>query len=165
MDVKTAMMELAEAVKRILNDRISKYGINPKTGTNTLEGSELQKSIQVTATEDGIALQIADYWEFISRGWKRTGNYPGTMRLFVRNIDDWVRRKGIRVGNLKQSQIVWAIIKNIWDKGLRERPFMIYEEDGDLTKMIPELDKYMDTWFEHLYDAIMADINDYFNAA
>lgn len=165
MDVKTALMELAEAVKRILNDRISKYGINPKTGQNTLEGSELQKSIQVTVTEDGIALQIADYWEFIARGWKRTGNYPGTMRLFVRNIDEWVRRKGIRVGNLKQSQIVWAIIKNIWDKGLRERPFMIYEEDGDLTKMIPELDKYMDTWFEHLYDAIMADINDYFNAA
>lgn len=165
MDVKTALMELAEAVKRILNDRISKYGINPKTGQNTLEGSELQKSIQVTVTEDGIALQIADYWEFVARGWKRTGNYPGTMRLFVRNIDEWVRRKGIRVGNLKQSQIVWAIIKNIWDKGLRERPFMIYEEDGDLTKMIPELDKYMDTWFEHLYDAIMADINDYFNAA
>ena len=165
MDVKTALMELAEAVKRILNDRIRTYGINPKTGQNTLEGSELQKSITVTATEDGIALQIADYWEFIARGWKRTGNYPGTMRLFVRNIDEWVRRKGIRVGNLKQSQIVWAIIKNIWDKGLRERPFMIYEEDGDLTKMIPELDKYMDTWFEHLYDAIMADINDYFNAA
>lgn len=165
MDVKTALMELAEAVKRILNDRIRTYGINPKTGQNTLENSELQKSIQVTVTEDGIALQIADYWEFIARGWKRTGNYPGTMRLFVRNIDEWVRRKGIRVGNLKQSQIVWAIIKNIWDKGLRERPFMIYEEDGDLTKMIPELDKYMDTWFEHLYDAIMADINDYFNAA
>lgn len=165
MDVKTALMELAEAVKRILNDRIRTYGINPKTGQNTLEDSELQKSIQVTVTEDGIALQIADYWEFVARGWKRTGNYPGTMRLFVRNIDEWVRRKGIRVGNLKQSQIVWAIIKNIWDKGLRERPFMIYEEDGDLTKMIPELDKYMDTWFEHLYDAIMADINDYFNAA
>lgn len=165
MDIKTAMMELAEAVKRILNDRIQRYGINPKTGQNTLEGSELQKSIQVTATEDGIALQIADYWEFVARGWKRTGNYPGTMRLFVRNIDEWVRRKGIRVGNLKQSQIVWAIIKNIWDKGLRERPFMIYEEDGDLTKMIPELDKYMDTWFEHLYDAIMADIDNYFNAA
>lgn len=165
MDIKTALMELAEAVKRILNDRISKYGTNPKTGQNTLEGSELQKSIQVTVTEDGIALQIADYWEFVARGWKQTGNYPGTMRLFVRNIDDWVRKKGIRVGNLKQSQIVWVIIKNIWYKGLRERPFMIYEEDGDLTKMIPELDKYMDTWFEHLYDAIMADIDNYFNAA
>lgn len=165
MDVKTALMELAEAVKRILNDRISKYGINPKTGQNTLEGSELQKSIQVTATEDGIALQIADYWEFIARGWKRTGNYPGTMRLFVKNIDDWIRKKGIRVGNLKQSQIVWAIIKNIWDKGLRERQFMVYDDEGDLTKMIPELDKYIDTWFEHLFDAITIDLDNYFKAA
>lgn len=165
MDVKTALMELAEAVKRIVNDRIRRYGINPKTGQNTLEGSNLQKSIDVTATEDGIALQIADYWEFVSRGWKRTGNYPGTMRLFVKNIDDWVRRKGIRFGNLKQSQIVWAIIKNIWDKGLRERPFIVYDEEGDLTKMIPELDKYMDTWFEHLNNAITEELDKYFKAA
>lgn len=163
MDVKTALMELAEAVKRILNDRINRYGINPKTGSNTLQGSNLQNSIKVTANEDGITLQIADYWEFVARGWKRTGNYPGTMRLFVRNIDDWIRRKGIRLGNLTQSQMVWVIIKNIWEKGLRERPFMIYDEEGDLTKMIPELDAYIDKWFDHLFEAIMEETDKYFN--
>lgn len=163
MDVKTALMELAEAVKRILNDRINRYGINPKTGSNTLKGSNLQQSINVTANEDGITLQIADYWEFVARGWKRTGNYPGTMRLFVKNIDDWVRRKGIRLGNLTQSQMVFVIIKNIWEKGLRERPFMVYDEEGDLTKMIPELDEYIDKWFDHLFEAIMEDIDKYFN--
>ncbi len=166
MDVKTALQELALAVKRILNDRINRYGVNPKTGSNTLQGSNLQKSIQVIAEEDGITLQIADYFEFVVRGWKRTGNYPGTMHLFVRNINDWVRRirrKGIRLGNLTQSQMVWIIIKNIWEKGLRERPFMIYDEDGDMTKMIPELDKYIDSWFETLFNAIMEDIDKYFN--
>lgn len=165
MDIKTAMMELAEAVKRILNDRIQRYGINPKTGTNTLEDSELQKSIQVTAAEDGITLQMASYAEHVAYGWHRSHRFEGTMNLFVRNVDDWVRRKGIRLGDLKQSQIVWVIIKNIFDKGLAPRPFIIFDEDGDLTKMLPELNEYLDTWFEHLYDAIMVDINDYFNAA
>ena len=163
MDVKTALQELALAVKRILNDRINRYGVNPKTGSNTLQGSNLQKSIQVIAEEDGITLQIADYFEFVVRGWKRTGNYPGTMRLFVRNINDWVRRKGIRLGNLTQSQMVWIIIKNIWEKGLRERPFMIWDEEGDMTKMIPELDKYIDSWFETLFNAIMEETDKFFN--
>lgn len=165
MDIKTAMMELAEAVKRILNDRISKYGTNPKTGQNTLEGSELQKSIQVTATEDGITLQMVAYAEHIAYGWHRSHRFEGTMNQFVKNVDDWVRRKGIRLGNLKQSQIVWAIIKNIFDKGLAPRPFIIFDENGDLTKMLPELNEYIDTWFEHLYDAITVDLDNYFNAA
>lgn len=162
MDIKDALMELAEAVKRLVNDRISRYGINSKTGSNTLEGSNLQQSLQVTPTDDGIVLQIADYWEFVARGWKRTGNYPGTFNAFVKNINDWVRRKGIRFGNLTQSQIVWVIIKNIWENGLRPRPFMVYDDEGDLTKMIPELNEYIDKWFDELFDAIMNNIDNFF---
>ena len=139
MDIKLALQELALAVKRLVNARIKQYGINPKTGTNTLEGSELQKSLDVYSVEDGIVLQIADYWEFISRGWERTGRYPGTMNRFVKNIDDWVRRKGIRVGNMKQSTLVFLIIRNIINNGLRARPFMVYSDDGDLTEMIDAL--------------------------
>lgn len=165
MDVKTALMELAEAVKRILNDRIQRYGINPKTGQNTLEGSELQKSIQVKVINEGIELQMASYAEHIAYGWHRSHRFEGTMNQFVKNVDDWVRRKGIRLGDLKQSQIVWVIIKNIFDKGLAARPFIIFDEDGDLTKMLPELNEYLDTWFNHLYEAITADLDNYFNAA
>lgn len=163
MDVRTAFQELALVVKRLINDRISKYGINPKTGTNTLQGSELEKSIQVNVVEDGIALQIADYWEFVSRGWERTGRYPGTMSRFIKNVDDWVRRKGIRFGNMSQSSIVYIIIRNIIENGLKARPFMIYDESEDLTKMIPELNDYIDKWFDSLFDAIMEDIDKYFN--
>lgn len=164
MDIKTALQELALAVKRLVNARIKQYGINPKTGTNTLEGSELQKSLDVSITEDGIVLQIADYWEFISRGWERTGRYPGTMNRFVKNIDDWVRRKGIRVGNMKQSTLVFLIIRNIINNGLRARPFMVYSDNGDLTEMIPELNDYMDKWFDQLFDSLMKDIDNFFNS-
>lgn len=164
MDIKLALQELALAVKRLVNARIRQYGINPKTGTNTLQGSELQKSLDVSITEDGIVLQIADYWEFISRGWERTGRYPGTMDRFVKNIDDWVRRKGIRVGNMKQSTLVFLIIRNIINNGLRARPFMVYSDNGDLTEMIPELNDYMDKWFDQLFDSIMIDIDNFFNS-
>lgn len=163
MDIQFAFMELAEAVKRMVNDRIRRYGVNEKTGSNTLENSNLQRSLQVTPTEDGIVLQIADYWEFVSRGWKRTGNYPGTFSKFVKNINDWVRRKGIRWGSLTQNQIAWIVIKNIWDYGLKSRPFMIYDDEGDLTKMIPELEAYMDKWFDNLFEAIIEELNNYFN--
>lgn len=163
MDVHSALLELAEAVKRIVNYRIKIYGINEKTGTNTLEDSNLQKSLNVFPTDDGIALQIADYWQFISRGWKRTGNYPNTFSKFVQNVNDWVRRKGIRWGNLTQNQITYIVIRNIWTRGLRARQFMIWDNEGDLTKMIPELNIYMDKWFDALFEAIIDDLNKYFN--
>ena len=163
MDVHSALLELAEAVKRIVNYRIKTYGINEKTGTNTLEDSNLQKSLNVYPTDDGIALQIADYWQFISRGWKRTGNYPNTFSKFVQNVNDWVRRKGIRWGNLTQNQITYIVIRNIWTRGLRARQFMIWDNDGDLSKMIPELNIYMDKWFDDLFEAITEDLNKYFN--
>ena len=163
--IHKALIELAEDVEMIVLKRIAQYGVNPKTGTNTLQGSELEKSLKVIPEEDGLTLQIASYWEFVSRGWKRTHNYEGTMSQFVRNVNDWVRRKGISLGNMTQSQMVWVIIKNIMENGLKSRPFLVYDEEGDLEKMIPELKAYMDKWFDDLFQAITADLDNYFKAA
>ena len=82
-NVRAAFEELAEEVKRIVNERISRYGINPKTGTNTLEGSNLQKSLQIDTMENSIELQIDEYWKFISSGWQRTRNKSRTIIEFV----------------------------------------------------------------------------------
>ena len=165
MDLQKAFKELAEEVKMIIKYRIVHYGVNKKTGTNTLQGSELEKSIEIKPTADGISFQIADYWEFVALGWRRTHRFEGTMNQFVRNIDDWVRRKGISVPNMTQSQLVFVIIRNIMNYGLRERPFMIYDEEGDLSKMIPELENIMDDWFENLWIELTKDLDNYFNAA
>lgn len=164
MDIRKALQELADEIKVILEKRIEQYGVNPKTGTNTLHGSELEKSLEVFPTDNGIALQIASYWEFVSRGWKRTHNYAGTMGQFIKNISDWITRKGIDIPRgMTHNQFVWAIITNIMNNGLKERPFMVYDEDGDLTKMIPELNDIIDSWFDKLFDDIMSDIEKYFS--
>lgn len=160
--VEAAFRQLASDVKKIVNDRIRRYGINPKTGQNTLEGSNLQRTMGVYPTEDGIKLQIADYWEFISRGWEKTGRYPNTMSQWIKNVDDWVTRNNIRFGDMTQNQVVFVIIRNIINHGLKSRPFLVWDEDGDLEKMIPELDEYMDKWFEDLFDAILNDIDKFF---
>ena len=163
MDLSTALKELADKVREIVELRIRRYGVNPRTGTNTLQGSDLEKSIEISPTEDGIVLQIADYWEFVSRGWERTGNYPNTFSKFVENLTKWVRKKNIHFGTLSQNQIVWIILRKIWTHGIKARPFMVYSDEGDLEEMIPELKSYMDKWFDELFELIISDLDKYFD--
>ena len=44
------------------------------------------------------------------------------------------------------------------------RPFMVFDKEGDLTKMIPELEAYMDKWFDNLFEQIIEDLNKYFSS-
>lgn len=163
VNVETALRELAEEVKAVINDRIKMFGYNSRAGRNTLEGSNLQNTMEVKPTEDGIVLQIADYWQFISRGWERTGNYPGTFAQFIKNLTDWVHRKGITpMDGMTENQLVFVIAKNIWYNGIKARPFLVYDDDGDLSKMLPELNAIMDKWFELLFNQITEDLNNFF---
>lgn len=162
--VKKALQELADKVKKIVLQRVKDYGYNERAHMNTLENSDLIKNMKVTPTDDGLALQIASYWEFVSRGWQRTHNYPDTYQAFVTNVDRWVTKKGIRFGDMPQAQVVFLIIRNIWLNGIKSRPFLVYDDDGDLSKMIPELEGIMDKWFDELFEAILTDVNKYFNS-
>lgn len=163
MELKEALQELADKMKTILEGRIDRYGMNARTWENTLQGSELESSIEITTTGNGVRLSINAYWEFVSRGWQRTGNYPNTFAQMVSNILDWVRRKGIRFGSLTENQITWAVVKSIWQRGIMGRPFMVYSDSGDLTEMIPELEAYIDKWFDTLFEAIINELTKYFN--
>ena len=163
MDLSTAFKELADKVKEIVELRIRRYGVLHAKYGNTLQGSDLEKNIEISPTEDGIVLQIADYWEFVSRGWERTGNYPNTFNKFVENLTKWVRKKNIHIGKLSQNQIVWIVLNKIWTHGIKARPFMVYSDEGDLEEMIPELKSYMDKWFDELFELIISDLDKYFD--
>ena len=168
MTVKEALQELADAVKRIIEGRIQFYGANPRAnGENTLEGSDLQKSIEVTADEDGITLQIADYWEYIARGWKKTGN--SRKRGLYHALVLWALKKHIILPGMTLNESAVRVADGTWyymiihKRPIAPRRFMKYNKDGDLTKMLPELKGYIDKWFENLFNAIMEETDKYFN--
>ena len=149
IDAKTALKQLAEDVKKEILRRMEQYGMNPRAGRNTLVGSDLEKSVSVEPTDkDTIVFQIADYFEYVVRGWKRTGNYPGTMRLFIDNITKWVRKNGIAFEGRTENQTVWAIVKSIWMRG----PAII----------IPFLDDYFDKWSDLVWNQIIEELDKFF---
>lgn len=167
MELKEALQELADMVKEEIIARLhSPIGINRRTGQNTLIGSNLEKSIDVTVHGDNaIAFEIADYYTYVVTGWRRTGNYPNTAHLFIRNVTDWVRRKNIRLGNMTQNQIVWYLYKRMLIEGrqIAPRPFINYDENEDPSVILPFLDDFFDKWADKVFELIISDLEKYFN--
>lgn len=166
MELRDALKELAKMIEDEIIRRLhSSVGINRRVGTNTLIGSELEQSISVDSISDNeIVFQIADYYEYIVNGWRRTGRFPNTAHLFIRNITDWVRRKGIRIGNMSENQIVWYLYKRMLIDGreIAPRPFINYDPDGDVSKILPFLDDFFDRWSDEVFNKIMEQIDNFF---
>lgn len=166
-NVRQALIELCEKVERILTKRIEQYGYNERAEKNTLKGSELEKSIEVYPTEDGIALQIADYWEYVARGWYHSGksDKSGLFDALVK----WAIRKRIKLDDYSENESAVIVAKKVYaemifhNRPIKKRPFMRYYADGDLTKMIPQLKAYMEKWFDNLFYKITEDIDKFFN--
>ena len=170
MDIQKALQELADDVKKEIITRMhSSVGVNHRVGRNTLVGSELEASINVTAvSESTIIFQIADYYEYVVNGWRKTGNFPNTAHLFIRNITDWVRRKGVRLGNMTENQIVWYLYKRMLIDGrnISPRPFIEsgYNNDEDPSKILNFLDDFFNNWADKVFELITQDIDKYFNS-
>ena len=163
IDAKTALKQLAQDVKKEIIARMHKYGMNRRAGKNTLIGSDLEKSVEVNVVSDNeIVFQIADYFEYIVRGWSRTGRYPGTMRLFIDNITKWVRKNGLNFGDKSENQVVWAIVKSIWMRGIEARPFLHWDDSEDPAIIIPFLDDYFDNWADLVWNQIIEELDKYF---
>lgn len=155
-----ALAQLASDVKKEILRRIDRYGYNERAGRNTLKGSDLERTMDVKVMKDDeIVFQIADYYQFIVRGWQRTGNYPGTMRLFVENITKWVRKNGIQSPDKTENQIVWAVIKSIWMRGIKPRPFINWDENDDVSVILPFLDDFFEKWADDVFKLIIQEID------
>lgn len=169
MDLQKALQELADDIKdEIIRRMHSSIGVNPRAGANTLEGSNLEKSVDVRPKGDNmIVFEIADYYEFVVSGWRRTGSFPNTAHLFIRNVTDWVRRKGIRLGTMTETQIVWYLYKRMLIEGreIKPRPFIEsgYENDEDPSRILNFLDDFFGNWADKVFELIMSDTEKYFN--
>lgn len=165
-NVHQAILELCEKVEQILSKRIDQYGKN-RMGINTLQGSDLEKSIKVIPQEDGLALQIADYWQYVALGWRRTHRHKGTFTEYLMHIRDWIRKKNIQWGDMTENEMMWALAKRMFSEEkpykIPARPFMRYDTEGDLTKMIPQLKQYMEKWIDELFNSIIKDLDNFFN--
>lgn len=165
VDLHNELQILANMVKDEIIARLhSNVGINPRVGKNTLVGSELEKSIQVQPTDDGIVFQIADYYEYIVHGFKRTGRFPHTYHLFIKNITEWVRRKNIHIGIMTQNEIVYYLAQKMIVEGreIAPRPFINYDPD-DMSKVLPFLEDFFDRWADKVFNDIIEGLNEYFN--
>lgn len=127
----------------------SDAGINPKIGSNTLADSNLIKSIEVIATDDGdlvFDVMANDYIQYIESGRRKGAKLPPPEPIIK-----WAKRHGIPSDN----STIWAIRKAISRDGIRPRP--IFEH------VIEEIDRKWDNkWSDALFDAVTKIIDEFF---
>lgn len=178
---KKALKELADFIKETVDKRVQEYGKNRK-GMNTLVGSDLVNDMKVKTSENSVELIIADYWMYVSTGWK-FNDFASHKQGLLNALVNWATRKNI-VPDLKdgitQDEAIWRFAKALYfamikhGREIPARPFLEFkvsddngyegEAGGDLTYMVPELiDSYIDEWFEKLWNSITEDLDKYFN--
>lgn len=186
-DIRKALAELAAQVKGEILARLrSPIGINRAAkGKNTLEGSNLEKSIDVYTNEetDGLVFVIADYFSYVTGG-RKHGLTPKGENVYGA-IQSWVRRKNVKLGNMTENQIIWAVLGKLKggtekqkgkQKGkvrlkkrgeycLPPRPFIgvDYDYSKYTDEVIPFLNDMVDKWMDDLFDKITEETDNYFN--
>ena len=164
LDLRKELQGLAESIKKeILRRMESDVGVNKRTGTNTLVGSDLYRSVDVKAISDTeLVFSILQHWEYVAIGWKHTGRFPGTRDQFLENLSDWVRRKGISFGNMTQTQMVYAIYRKINMEGISARPFITYDPHEDPAVILPFLDDFFTKFADDIFEEITKSIDSRF---
>ena len=129
----------------------SNVGINDKVGKNTLTNSEIYKTLQVKATNDGdliFDIILNDYLVFIESGRRKGAKFPP-----IEPIVRWARSRGIPTDN----STIFLIRRAISRDGIKARPFMAY--------VMEEVDKeWNDSLADELFSKIMEQIDKFFNS-
>lgn len=141
--------EMAEILHAILAD--PEVGTNVKTGTNTLKGSNLDKSVEVRENitdSPFFTVMINDYYRYVSNGRER----HHTPKVPIDALRDWARRKLGRTDN----STLFMVQRSIYEKGIRPRPIFHH--------FWKEIDKRWEgEWASLLFDELTQDLNKYFN--
>jgi hypothetical protein len=153
-NLDTALKELALMLQKEVLRRMQSQ-INVKTGTATLIGSDLEKSVDFTNTnETDIVFSILDYWQYVAYG-RRAGAKMPPMDAIL----GWMKKKGLGQDN----SLAWAIRKAIVRDGIKPRPFIGSEYNIDDTeKVLPYLDDLFNQWADDVFNLICNSIK-YFN--
>ena len=168
--------ELSRLIKEEIYKRFSSpEAVNHKTGEN-LSDSDLKRSVKVDAESGGYAIvfQIADYYEYIVNGWKKSGNFPGTFGQFISNIERWIRKKresvkpgqkNIQLNGRTENQVAWAIVNSIYKNGIAPRPFLGsgYNNGEDPSKVLVFLDEMVDNFCDETFQILTEPLDAFFS--
>lgn len=106
-----------------------------------LEGSNLQKSVEVKATSQAFEVYMNDYAEWVIRGRK-----PGGKKVPIAAILDWIKRKRI-VGRsargrfITRTSLAFAIQTSLHQTGIRARNFLDPTLEGFVVEAIAHFEE------------------------
>ena len=107
---------------KAIGDELKKNLIQELRRTKAIASGDLIKSlnIQIEKTADGIIISLAsnDYITYVEKGRKR-GKYAP-----VKELERWVRAKGIATDKKKITSIAFAINNKIKKEGIKPRPVL-----------------------------------------
>jgi hypothetical protein len=107
---------------KAIGDELKKSLIQEMRRTKSIATGDLIKSlnIEIEKTTDGAIISLAsnDYITFIEKGRKR-GKYAP-----VKDLERWVRAKGIASDRKKVTSIAFAINNKIKKEGIKPRPIL-----------------------------------------
>jgi hypothetical protein len=107
---------------KAIGDELKKSLIQEMRRTKSIATGDLIKSlnIEIEKTSDGAIISLAsnDYITFIEKGRKR-GKYAP-----VKDLERWVRAKGIASDQKKVTSIAFAINNKIKKEGIKPRPIL-----------------------------------------
>lgn len=150
MNIGSIVMEFSKDIMQLVRLIMeSNIGINVKVGRNTLTNSDIYKSLQVKATNDGdlvFDIILNDYLTFIESGRRKGAKMPP-----VEPIVKWARKHGIPTDN----STIFLIRRAISRDGIKPRPFMVH--------VMEEIDtNWNDGWADELFNKIMEDVDNFF---
>ena len=163
--VRKAIKKLADDVRdEILRRLQSPIGINRSVGRNTLIGSDLEKSIDLYVNDDSesITFAIADYFSFVAGG-RKHGLTPRGQNVYGA-IERWVKKNSIRLGNMTETQTIWAVLNKLKRTDLPARPFIEpdYDYSKDAGDILPFLTAFFEKWADDLFNELMQYTDEYF---
>jgi len=161
MDIRRALQQLAADVYNEVIARLrSPIGVNKSVGRNTLEGSDLERSIEVYVNDDSSSLTfvIADYFSFVTGG-RHHGLTPRGQNVYGA-IQRWVRKNNVRLGNMTENQVIWAVLNKLKTRDIEGRPFIGYDYDQSKSadEILPFLDAMISEWFDTFYEELLNEI-------
>mgnify|MGYP003604025386 FL=1 len=124
-DITKMMVDLLQQLQKITLMTITQSGVKAK--------SDLAKSVKYTVTKDGIQMEVAAYYPYVSGGRRAM-----IRKVPIKDLIQWIKKYNIRPRNGQTiNQLAFAIQTSIYKRGIRAKNYVDKVETGvaDYTAM------------------------------